>query len=287
VFEQIRAVEPDDLFVVADGPRADHPEDKQRIEETRAIVEDVDWGCDVRRLYADQNLGIGRRIPTGLDAVFDEVDRAIILEDDCVPDRSFFRFCQLMLEVYSDDDRVMDVSGSNHLGTWKPEKQDYHFSTYGGIWGWATWRRAWNLYEAEMEPWGDPEIRDRVRDYIADDRQFEYVRRIYQSTYEGKIETWDYQWGFTRSINWGLSVVPARNLVSNVGFGDGATNTTDTDSPLANISRHSMDFPLDIRDYVGVDRDYDERYYRISNSQWERNPILRSIRDVYYRFFDI
>lgn len=282
VFEQVRSVKPSRLYVVADGPRADYPEDVDRCRETRAVTEDVDWDCDVRRAYADKNLGLKRRFATGLEFLFNHENRAIILEDDCVPSTDFFQFCAVMLDQYAEDERVWDISGTNYLEHWRDDEQDYHFSYYGGIWGWATWKRAWEAYDPSMELWSDPEIRSRLRDVIVDDSQYEYLRAVYDRTHRDEIETWDYQWGFARHINSGLSVVPARNLVSNVGFGANATNTVDK-GPLANIPRHSLSFPLDIHDYVAVDRTFDRRFHELRTAWWERIPILRRVVDVVTR----
>lgn len=278
VFEQIRSVEPSRLYVVADGPRANYPKDAERCREARTITEGVDWNCEVHRDYAEVNMGLKQRFTTGLEFLFEHEDRAIILEDDCVPHTDFFNFCTKMLEHYAEDERVWDVSGTNYLERWHDETQDYHFSYYGGIWGWATWRRAWKAYDPEMNLWADSDVRERIRDVVADDSQYEYLRTVYERTYNGDIETWDYQWGFARHINSGLSVIPSRNLVSNVGFGSEATNTVET-GPLADIPRHPLSFPLDYHDYVAVDRDFDREFHRLRTKRWERIPSVRRFVD--------
>ncbi|WP_195893022.1 glycosyltransferase family 2 protein [Halopiger djelfimassiliensis] len=283
VFEMIRDVEPDTLYVVADGPRADIESDQEKCRRTRAITENVDWNCTVHREYAVENLGLKRRFVTGLETIFSNEDRAIILEDDCVPNHDFFIFCDEMLERYEDDMRVWDISGTNYLGEWKPEQQDYHFSYYGGIWGWATWRRAWMKYDPKMRLWTEEGVQHRLKDVLASKSQYEYLRTVYDRTYQGVIETWDYQWGFARHVNSGLSVVPSRNLVTNVGFGDHATNTTNEGSNMANIPRGKIDFPLDFHDYVAVDRTFDEEFHKLRTSWWERNPVLRRLSDTVLR----
>lgn len=281
VLNQIAKVEPSRLLVVADGPRNDQPEDPERCEAVRTVVdEQVNWGCDLRRKYADTNLGLRNRFATGLKWIFEQEREAIILEDDCLPNESFFRFCDEMLDKYRDDKRIMDISGTNHLEKWKSNEQDYHFSFHGGIWGWATWRRAWELYDPDMELWGNNEVRKRLLDVIVDDDQFDYVKHIYNKVYTGEMNTWDYQWGFARQINSALSIIPSKNLVSNIGFGEAATNTTREDSDISNIPRHEMDFPVDHPKYVAVDREYDRAIHKtrpLSN----RSRFLRWGREIY------
>lgn len=283
VFDQIAEAEPPVLLVVADGPSGEDPDERARCREARAVTEVIEWECTVYRNYADTNMGIKERFQTGLDWVFDTVDEAIILEDDCLPNQSFFRFVEEMLAEYRNDERVMDVSGSNHLETWRDQSQDYHFTRYGGIWGWGTWGDRWELCRQDMEGWEDPEIRDIVRGYWGDGTHWRYIKDRFDLTADGTIETWDYQWGFTRAVNWGLTVSPSRNLVSNIGFGSDATNTTAEDSAIASVPRHELSFPLTKRSVVGTDAEFDRAYYELSSSVWDRNRLLSRIKRAYNR----
>lgn len=277
VFERIRKAKPPRLYVVADGPRDDVEGEAETCREARAVTEDVDWDCEVYRNFAPDNYGIKQRFVTGLEWLFKHEPEAIILEDDCVPSSDFFRFCDTMLERYRDDERIWDVTGTNYLETWKPQTADYHFSHLGGIWGWATWRRSWKEYDPEMTLWEDDEVRDRLRDVLANRSLTAYAETVYSRTYRGLIETWDYQWGFAKQINSGLSVVPAKNLISNIGFGEGATNTTEQDRTLANVPTHELTFPLEDPPSIAVDREYDMTYLRRRTSVWERIPSLRRL----------
>jgi hypothetical protein len=207
-------------------------------------------------------MGLIDRFVSGLEWVFDLVDEAIILEDDCVPSVSFFRFCETMLDVYREDERIMDIGGTNYLETWKSDQQDYHLSRFGGIWGWATWRRSWEWYDPEMSLWTDTEARSILRSYWPDTNHARYIEYIMQRAYDGEIASWAYPWGFARMLNSAYAVVPAKNLVSNVGFGDEASNTRNDSHRLSNIPAHKMDFPIQIRHIVGPDRDYDKLYYK-------------------------
>jgi hypothetical protein len=285
VLDQIAAVKPSTLLVVADGPRDSHPTDEEKCRRTRTVINNnVDWECEIKRNYSDHNLGLTERFVTGLRWIFESVKEAIILEDDCIPSESFFRFCQEMLDEYRSDERVMEITGTNHLGEWKNDRQDYHFSLYGSIWGWATWRSSWEWYDPEMQLWEEPEIRDRIADVIADEGQFEYVERVYKQTYKGEIDTWDYAWGFARHRNSALSVVPSRNLITNIGFGAEATHTDNEDSELAELPRYELDFPISWNEFLAIDREYDKRFHKIRISNRRFRPeldVLAKFRDIF------
>jgi len=262
VFAEIARARPATLLIVADGPRADRAGEAERSRAVREIVARVDWPCDVRTNFADANLGCRRRVSSGLDWVFEQVPEAIILEDDCVPDATLFRFFDEMLARYRDDDRVMMVSGFNPLGRWKAEAQAYHFSYCGSIWGWGSWRRAWRFYDVNMQLWRDAEARQRVKDVFAEPELYEGRIAAYDAVARGKVDAWDMQWCFSRIIQSGLSVGPAVTLVSNVGFGEGATDAHAAASPVADLPTSPMTFPLSHHDCVAVDREYDRQFTR-------------------------
>ena len=153
VFEAIRQARPDRLFVVADGPRPDRPEDTAACEEARRIATAVDWDCEVRTNFADTNLGLARRMYSGVSWAFEQTEQAIILEDDCLPNSSFFRFCDELLDRFHDDKRLMSVCGESYQYRKTCAPYSYDFSRYAHCWGWATWRRAWRLYDHTMSHW--------------------------------------------------------------------------------------------------------------------------------------
>ncbi|NKE34920.1 glycosyltransferase family 2 protein [Natronococcus sp. JC468] len=259
MIEAVAAVEPETLYVVADGPVDER--DAERCAAARAAVEDrIDWDCDVRRTYRERNHGVAS-VHEGIDWVFEREREAIFVEDDCVPNESFFEFCEAMLERYRDDERIMSVNGTNRHETWKADRQDYHFVTYQGVWGWATWRRAWEHYDPEMREWADPEVRNRVRDVICDDEQVAYQFERFRKRYEGESVAWSKPWRFAITINNGLSVVPARNLVSNIGFDERGIHTTDPESDLAEIPRYELSAPYEGPDAVAPDRRYQRTYF--------------------------
>ncbi|MCC6188960.1 MAG: glycosyltransferase family 2 protein [Anaerolineales bacterium] len=243
VMNVVRQARPPMLLVVADGPRLDRPGEAQRCAEVRGVVEAVDWPCEVLTNYSDVNLGCRQRVATGLTWVFDQVEEAIILEDDCVPHPSFFRFCEELLTRYRYNNQVMIVSGDNFQMGRQRTKDSYYYSRYPHIWGWATWRRAWRLFDDEMRLW--PEVRDGgwLKDLFGSYSVAGYWRRHLQAAYDRRIDTWDYGWAFACWVYHGLCVLPNVNLVTNIGFNVAATNTRGN-SRVANLAAEEMRFPL-------------------------------------------
>ena len=254
VFEKIRQVKPSKLFVICDAPRTEKPDEYEKCEKSRAIIDTIDWDCEVIKNYADTNLGSFRRIPTGLDRVFDQVEEAIILEDDCLPDLSFFQFCEELLNYYRNDQRIIMISGNNFQLGYQKNQDSYYFSRYTHTWGWATWKRAWKHFDMEMSAW--PEIRDQqlLRTILDSDRDVKYWTSILQDTYDSKIEAWDYRWTLSAWLQNGLTILPNVNLISNIGFGEGATHTASTKNPWLNLPTQAMNFPLQHPEFIIRDR---------------------------------
>ena len=225
VFAAIAAAKPRKLMVVADGPR--YPEETEACRETRAVVERIDWECDLRIDAADTNMGCKQRISSGLDWVFSEVDEAIILEDDCLPAPSFFYFCETLLVRYRRDERVMMISGDNFQHGQQRTAHSYYFSKYTSIWGWATWRRAWKHYDVNMTSWPEFKQSGLLRGVCEDPDERAYWTRLFDLTHAGAIDTWDYQWCYACWSQGSLAILPNCNLVSNIGFGERATHVFD------------------------------------------------------------
>lgn len=244
VFEAIREAKPSQLLVVADGPREDRPGEEEKCAATRAIIDRVDWDCEVLKNYSEINLGCRKRVSSGLDWVFKTVESAIILEDDCLPHPSFFRFCDELLEKYRDDERVMVVAGNNFQVDEPRTEYSYYFSRYNHCWGWASWRRAWQYYDDEMKLW--PEVRDGgwLEDMLSETGAVKFWTEILQSCYEKKKNSWAYIWTFTCWVQNGLTILPQVNLISNIGFGGEATHTTHKKSKFANMPIEAVNFPL-------------------------------------------
>jgi hypothetical protein len=265
VFARIRQARPRKLLLVGDGPRADRADDAPRCAAARDVVlKGIDWPCELLTNLSETNLGCRNRVSSGLDWVFSQVDEAIVLEDDCLPDPTLFRFFDQMLARYRDDLRIMMISGFNPIPDgWKSASQQYHFSFVGSIWGWASWRRAWRHYDLDMRLWENLEIRERIKDVFAEPELYATRLPLYEKAHRGEIDTWDFQWSFARAIQSGLSVVPAVNLVTNIGFGEQATHTKRAHPALQAVPTAPMTFPIRLHDYVAVDREYDRAFTRL------------------------
>lgn len=240
VFEQIRRAQPQQLFIVADGPR--NEAEAQLCQQTRTITDGVDWPCEVIRDYAEENLGCRRRIATGLNKVFESVDSAIVLEDDCLPNPDFFKFCQSLLDYYQHDERIWMISGNNFQGGRIRGDGSYYFSRYPHCWGWATWKRAWRNYQDDLKAW--PEFRDSglMESIFESPAEVKYWSNIFDSlVLKGKPDSWAYRWTYTCWINSALTILPNQNLVTNIGFGDQATNTKDYNKAQAGLPSGSLD----------------------------------------------
>jgi len=234
VFEKIRAAKPSILLVVADGPRANKAGEAERCAEARAVISTVDWPCDVRTNYSDVNLGCGKRVSSGITWVFKNVERAVILEDDCDPHPSFFGYANELLNRYENDERVMHIGGVNFQNGQPRGNASYFFSHYPHVWGWATWRRAWSLYDFEMKTFDRFIEAGGLQSFLPDVTQQRFWHGNLKNVKEGKIDTWDFQWVYACWSNHALSIHPNVNLVTNLGFGADATHTPEI-SPLMNI----------------------------------------------------
>jgi hypothetical protein len=244
VFETIRAARPRQLLVIADGPRAYRPGEAEKCAATRAIIDGVDWDCEVLRNFSETNMGCRLRVSSGITWAFELVDKAIILEDDCVPSASFFYYCADLLDRYESDERVMHVSGNNFLFGHAATADSYYFSRYAHVWGWATWRRAWAKYDLNMTLW--PEIRDRklFDQYLPTISERFYWESIFQSVYDGTIESWAFQWVYSIWANSGLCAAPARNLVRNIGFSRADATHTKRDNAYSSLGAEELSLPL-------------------------------------------
>lgn len=219
VFETIRQAKPPRLYVAADGPRKDKIGEKEKCEEARSIIKMIDWDCEVKTLLRDENLGCGKAVSQAITWFFEHEEEGIILEDDCVPSLSFFPYCEYLLEKYRGDSRVWMISGCCFEKDLAPyTSYDYMFTKYGNIWGWASWRRCWNSYNLLMSGY---EVFKKEGGFYNTCSYIEanYLTKMYNRLSENELlheSTWDYQWFLTRLMN-GLSIVPSKNLVENIG----------------------------------------------------------------------
>ncbi|MCP1384369.1 nucleotide-diphospho-sugar transferase [Runella salmonicolor] len=208
VFEQIRKAKPRKLFIAADGPRSKIKGEIELCNEARSITNLIDWDCEVNTLFRPTNLGCGKAVSEAIDWFFENVKEGIILEDDCLPDQTFFSFCTELLDYYRDDERVAHIAGSNHqLGNWRGEGS-YYFSNFVHIWGWATWKRAWNYYDFTCKNFQSKGL-----------QKMEPMMQIaLKKTLSGELDTWDLQWNYAVVNNNKLSIIPNISLIKNIGY---------------------------------------------------------------------
>ncbi|HTW96313.1 MAG TPA: hypothetical protein VMD74_01485 [Candidatus Methylomirabilis sp.] len=253
VFEEIRKIKPEKLFIAADGPRLNISGEVDKCAAARKIVETIDWPCEVRRNFSEINLGCKKRVSSAIDWFFDQVAEGIILEDDCLPNQSFFYFCERLLEKYRDDERIMHISGDNFLSDRIKIKDDFYFSQYPCIWGWASWRRAWKKYDLALTDFPEFKKNKILLKNIFHRRYLKNIwLKIWQKTFENKIDTWDHQWAYAVIKNRGLCVNPRVNLVANIGFGGQATHTKNN-SRLAGTAAELLSSVLKYPDKIAAD----------------------------------
>jgi hypothetical protein len=258
VFTEIANARPSKLLVVGDGPREGRAGEAEKVAATRAIIDRVDWECEVLTNFSEKNLGCRVRVSSGIDWIFQECEEAIIVEDDCLPHPTFFRFCDELLERYRDEERVAMISGDNFQLGRKWTRDSYYFSRYSHIWGWASWRRAWKRYDRDIRAWPEMRNADHLSKVIRDPEERRYWESAFQRLYEGRIDTWDYQWLLTLWRHGMVSVMPSVNLVSNIGHGPDATHTHDGD-PNSALPTEPMSFPLRHPPVIATNRKADDR----------------------------
>jgi hypothetical protein len=270
VFETIRQAQPPRLYIAADGPRDDKPDDHATCDTVREIVSVVDWSCEVRTLFRKKNLGCSVAVTGAINWFFEHEAEGIILEDDCLPDRSFFKFCEELLERYRSEPSVMMISGGFYLDSQYEIESSYFFSKHVDVWGWAGWRRAWQHNDPKMTLWPNLRDSDWLKRIGNGHRDFEqFWTEVFDNVRCGRVDTWDYQWVFSCWLQNGLTVVPSRNLVKNIGFGDDATHTKLDGGRLSKVPLETIPFPLKhpdaiMRDCV-ADRWIDLIVYGIKN----------------------
>jgi hypothetical protein len=260
VLEALARFKPDPLFVVGDGPRPGRPEDVENVRKVRRLFERLPWRCDMIQSMSDENMGCRRRVSSGLDWVFGQVEQAVILEDDIVPGESFLPFCEELLARYRDDARVGSISATDFAAGQHRFHASYAFSRYNLFWGWATWRRAWRAYDDSLggmtsgDARGLEEVLGRT---FSRWRERVYWRAVLRKVAAEQIDSWGYRWLFSCWKAGMLGVQPAGSLVTNIGTGADATHTRSGIYGIKGVV--PMRFPLVHPASVAADRCLDRR----------------------------
>jgi hypothetical protein len=287
VFEAIRRYRPDRLYVVADGPRL-HVEGEQVLaEQARAEATAVDWPCRLITLFRIENMGCGPSVKTGIDWFFEAEEKGVILEDDCVPGPDFFQFCQTLLDKYEKDERIGMISGMNRVNYSPKGGFDFFFSAVPDTWGWASWRRAWQCMDFNMN-WRLERTPNQVLKNMSPTSRLRHSwRRAIRLLDSGAVSTWDWQWYFSLAHHNMLTVLPAGSLVTNIGFGPGATHTLKPARGLIQILR-PLSFPLLEPKALAPDGHYLKLLSK--NTFPDQRPLVLArqflVKKVIRRFFD-
>lgn len=246
VFAAIRAARPPRLYVAADGPRETRPAEAAVVETVRQIATAVDWPCEVHTLFRERNLGCKRAVSSAIDWFFEQEEEGIILEDDVLPKEGFFDFCEALLRHYRHDPTISMISGCSFIG--QPAGQDagYVFTRYHHIWGWASWRRAWQHYDVAMKSWPSESARRQIARVLEGRKDaIAYWSSLFDTMAAGRIDTWDYQWVYAGWMADMTAVMPPGMLVENLGFGADATHTAgDAPEMVRNAPVARVSFPL-------------------------------------------
>lgn len=287
VFEAIREAKPPRLYVAADGPRKNVRGEYKKCISTREIIKEVDWDCEVKTLFRDENLGCGLAVSGAINWFFENEEDGIILEDDCLPNQSFFYFCEELLDYYKDNEKIMHIH-SNHIG--KPySKYSYYFSSMERCWGWATWRRAWKLYDYNLEKYSYDLISKKIEEVYFSDLYIDYWKDVLKimtnDDITKRINTWDYQWSFSILANDGLCICPNVNLVSNIGWGNDSTHCHNEKDKLSNMASYEIKeiiHPNKIERNLFIDEDSMSKkfHYVLPNTEYRLNMIISNIRSI-------
>ncbi len=244
VMENIRKARPKKLYIASDGPRADVKNESEVVQHVRdSILKQIDWPCDVKTLFQTQNLGCKKSVSSAINWFFENVEEGIILEDDCVPDISFFEFCQELLEKYRFDEKIGAISGAK-IEKNVVDDEDYFLSKVPRIWGWATWRRAWKKYDITMNAWPEFKKQNKIAQIWEPKKYQKYWNDVFDRTFRAEIGTWDYQLVFSFFENNLMCICPKVNLVSNIGFIQSSTHTNIINHDVSALPTQSIEFPL-------------------------------------------
>lgn len=262
VLGAIRVARPPRLYIACDGPR--NEEERPKCEAVRALINEVDWPCEVHTRFSDVNLGVKFGESTAMDWFWENEEMGIVLEDDTYPSIGFFGYCQELLHRYREDERIWAIMGTNLMEDPPPRwGGNYHFSAhgYGAYWGWAGWRRVWARYDVHMKQW--PELRDSgsLNGHFLSRSERKEVEKLFEHTWNGNIRSWDYQFDLGRILNHALNIIPARNLVRNIGFGEEGTHTVNANDPRGNRPVSDVSLPLEHPAHMLVDTDRDKKYF--------------------------
>jgi len=270
VIDSLRGIRPSSIYFAANAPNPENPKDPPQCEAVRDLVGHIDWPCEVKTLFRTEHLNARESISGSISWFFENVEEGIILEDDCICDPSFFFYCQENLERYRSNHQVMQISATNFDPNYKGTGESYYFSRYAYIWGWATWRRAWEHFDLQMGQIERTAVKPMLRRLFARKKEASFWSAMYDYLASGKIDTWDGQWLFAVFNKDGLCITPKTNLITNIGFDSNATNTFGSHNVVERMKIGALEFPLEHPESIEGDEDADtwtgDNLYGISKS---------------------
>ncbi len=267
VFEAIRQAQPPRLYIAADGPRVTRPSDLMLCAETLEIVSQIDWDCKVKTLFREDNLGCGKAVSGAIRWFFENEEEGIVIEDDVLPHPDFFLYCDELLEKYRYTDSVKFISGRNALLGKSIGDESYYFSAFNNVWGWAAWRRTWSIYDFTLESKTLFQFKKALDFYFVDKGVKRFWKTIFKQMKFGQIDTWDYQFTISLWFNRALSILPNKNLIKNIGFGEDATHTIVEDEALMNLDYYPilpLKYPTLIVQQKAADLELETKYNKNS-----------------------
>ena len=254
VFRILKLIKPKYLYISADGPRLNNKNDFEQTNLVRDhIINNINWDCDLKTLFHEKNQGCKKSVSSAINWFFKHEEMGIILEDDCVPSLSFFSFCECLLLKYKEDLRIWHISGANFQNNIIRGDGDYFFSRFNHVWGWATWRSRWTHFDLTMKSFKTFQSENAISNIFESKRVQRYWLALLKSAHEDRIDTWDFQWTYTIWINSGLSIIPNKNLITNIGFGSEAVHSVNENQRMSNLSNLEISFPLQHPKFLLID----------------------------------
>jgi len=286
-FQAIKKYKPKKLFLIVDGPRKNHIMDNINCGKVKKIISNVDWNCKVYMNSSNRNLGVKNRIISGLDWVFLKTKFAIIIEDDCLVNRSFFNFCELMLKKYNHNNKIFMISGTNFINDFY-KNTDYFFSNFGSFWGWATWQRSWKKYRHKRSFWVNYKKKINWSFLNFNREMINHWINIFDKVYLKKYNTWDYQFWASMWKNKSYAIVPRLNMVTNIGFGPQSSHYKDINLKK-NFSLKSNKFRvINFNNNITHNSKYDNKlFFQIFGKKSFYENIKLRMYNIYSKFYFI
>lgn len=262
VFKKIREQKPRKLYLASDGARDQLSGEEYKVNVIRDYLKsNVDWNCEVHTLFHEKNLGCKFAPQNAITWFFENEEKGIILEDDCLPSDSFFHYCQTLLNHFEEDLRIFTISGFTFEQDKIKCQDSYFFSTFPMIWGWATWRNRWKKNLLAISNYNDINKDSLVENFSDNQAVNKAIINNSKLSIENKIDAWDYLWIYTNFLNNALSIVPAKSLINNIGFGEDATHTKAVRT-FKNPQNNEMNEELSHPQAIVPNRKYDNYIFK-------------------------